>query len=249
MTHQAPFSRSERIIALLYGAASHCLFTLSVLTMIMSLLTGIQFGYGTLTGGLRIVSNTALILQFPVFHSLLLSNTGRGLLKFLAPTQIARHLQPTTYVMISSLQILLVFLLWSPHYQILWQPTGIFYLLHLTAFIASWLLLAKSMWDAHLGIQTGYIGWLSVWQNRAQILWPGLATHGLFRLCRQPIYFSFMLTLWTSPVWTFDKIYLASLWTIYCFVGPLLKERRFERLFGELFARYKERVPYWPLIR
>jgi cellulose synthase/poly-beta-1,6-N-acetylglucosamine synthase-like glycosyltransferase len=33
--------------------------------------------------------------------------------------------------------------------------------------------------------------------------------------------------------------------TAYCLVGPLFKEARFARQFGEPFARYQQNVPYW----
>jgi protein-S-isoprenylcysteine O-methyltransferase Ste14 len=102
------------------------------------------------------------------------------------------------------------------------------------------------MWDGHLGVQMGYIGWLSVWRRLPTIPWPDLPTRGVFRLCRQPIYFSFMLTLWTGPTWTMDKIYTATVWTVYCFVGPYFKERRQLSAFGARFLEYCERVPFWP---
>ena len=68
---------------------------------------------------------------------------------------------------------------------------------------------------------------------------------GLFRLCRQPIYVSFALTLWTVPSWTPDQLAVAVALTLYCVLGPLFKEARFRRSFGTEFARYRANVPYW----
>lgn len=249
MTLKVYYSKRERILALLYGAAAHTVFVIAVFTMIYALLTGLQIGLGRVTGWQRIAWNSALLLQFPLFHSLLLSSSGRQFLNALAPSRVSKSLQPTTYVIVSSIQLLCVFVFWSPLKVVLWQPEGVLYYLHLSAYTVSWLLLGKSMYDAHLGIQTGYIGWLSIWQNKPSIVWPGLAVGGLFKICRQPIYLSFSLTLWTSPVWTFDKIYLGSLWTLYCFLGPFFKERRFGKIYGELFEEYKKKIPYWPLFR
>jgi protein-S-isoprenylcysteine O-methyltransferase Ste14 len=148
--------------------------------------------------------------------------------------------------MVASFQLLLVFLLWSPEGRVLWVPTGIVYYVHCALYALSWLLLGKAMWDGHLGIQTGYIGWTSIWKGHRSIRWPKMPTEGLFRVCRQPIYFSFMLTLWTGPVWTIDKLCVALVWTAYCYFGPTYKEKRMSKRFGEEFAAYKERVPYWP---
>jgi protein-S-isoprenylcysteine O-methyltransferase Ste14 len=76
------------------------------------------------------------------------------------------------------------------------------------------------------------------------VRFPGLATRGLFAACRQPIYLGFALTLWTGPVWTPDHLLLAVLWSTYCLLGPLLKEKRFLRFHGAEFAAYRRAVPY-----
>ena len=43
-----------------------------------------------------------------------------------------------------------------------------------------------------------------------------------------------------------DKIYTATVWTVYCFVGPYFKERRQLSAFGARFLEYCARVPFWP---
>jgi protein-S-isoprenylcysteine O-methyltransferase Ste14 len=224
-------------------------FVLAVMTMIYSLYGGLQNGFGTFNGWGRLISNALLLIQFPLIHSLLLGPSKRSLLDHCAPRKIARQLQPTTYVLIASVQLLAVFFLWSPSREIVWEATGALLVMHVSLFILAWVLLGKSMYDAHLGIQTGYIGWLTVWRNEPRIRWPKLPTTGLFRVCRQPIYFSFMLTLWTGPVWTWDKFFMASIWTAYCYWGPELKEQRLARSYGEEFEAYRARVPYWPAIQ
>jgi protein-S-isoprenylcysteine O-methyltransferase Ste14 len=236
-------------VALLYGAISHAAFLVAVATMIYSLYGGLQIGFGRCHGTMRLLCNSLLLIQFPLLHSLLLHKSTRWLLNCVAPSGIARQLQPTTYVLVASLQLLAVFLLWSPGGEILWEPGGIIFAVHLVLFVVAWILLGKSMWDAHLGIQTGYLGWLTVWRNEPRIRWPGLPTTGLFRICRQPIYFSFMLTLWTGPIWTWDKLFVAGLWTAYCYWGPVLKEQRLGATWGEAFRKYCNRVPYWPGMR
>ena len=72
-----------------------------------------------------------------------------------------------------------------------------------------------------------------------------MPTTGLFRIVRQPIYVAFALTLWTVPTWTPDQLAVALVLTTYCLVGPLLKERRFKRRFGQIFVAYANCVPYW----
>jgi protein-S-isoprenylcysteine O-methyltransferase Ste14 len=243
----SPRLHRDRMIALGYGMVSHVLFLGSVAVMIWCLYWGLLPGLGPFAGPWRWIANFALLAQFPVLHSFLLAKRGRRVLMRLAPEPVSNRLQPTTYVTIASLQLLAVFLLWSSaDAKVLWHPRGAVLFLHTALYVGSWILLAKSMWDAHLGVQTGYIGWLSIWRGLPRIPWPALPTTGIFRVCRQPIYFSFMLTLWTGPVWTLDKVFLALLWTAYCYWGPTLKEHRTEQAYGSDFIEYRRSVPYWP---
>jgi hypothetical protein len=182
--NSGPFTAKERCVALGYGAISLTLFFAAVAVMITALYQGLHFGFGRLTGWERVTANTALLLQFPILHSVFLSRFGRSWLTRLAPAPLARHLQPTTYVLIASIQILAVFLLWSPGATILWEAQGPLRWLHNVSFTLAWLTLGKSMWDGHLGVQMGYIGWLSVWRRLPTIPWPDLPTRGVFRLCR-----------------------------------------------------------------
>lgn len=114
----------------------------------------------------------------------------------------------------------------------------------LTLYAASWLLLLRSIWDAGLAIQTGFLGWWAVSHNRRPV-YPPMPATGLFRMIRQPIYVAFALTLWTVPVWTPDQMVVAVVLTTYCVIGPLFKEALFRQRFGAEFARYVSRTPYW----
>ena len=100
------------------------------------------------------------------------------------------------------------------------------------------------MFDAGLGVQTGYLGWTSVFNGRKPEYGP-MPTRGLFAVSRQPIYLSFALILVTVPVWTPDHLAIASAWILYCLVGPLHKEAISAKRYGGEFAQYQSRVSYW----
>jgi hypothetical protein len=82
-------------------------------------------------------------------------------------------------------------------------------------YLASWLLLLKAIVDAGFAQQVGLLGWWAVYR-RVPVVYPPMPQHGLFRLCRQPIYVAFAMTLWTVPVWTPDQLEVALLLTAYC---------------------------------
>jgi len=234
----------HRGVALAIGLTGHALFAAAVVVMFLSLYHGLAWGGPRLSGWAALAANTTLAAQFAIGHSLLLSDRGRRLLARLTPLALGRDLATTTFAAAASLQLLLVFLLWSPS-GVLWvAPEGAPRSVLSTLYALSWLLLAKSMHDAGLGVQLGLTGWLSVWRGRRPT-YPPFPRGGLFRHTRQPIYVSFTLILWTEPDWTPDRLLLTLAWTAYCVLAPMLKERRYLRWYGDAFARYQKRVPYW----
>ncbi|MDJ0993295.1 MAG: isoprenylcysteine carboxylmethyltransferase family protein [Dinoroseobacter sp.] len=240
-----PLSTRARItLALVYAAACHGIFALAGLAMLVGLFTGMQTGFGQLTGWTAWVVNILLLAQFPLGHSFFLSNRGRSILCKLAPYGTGKILATTTYATIASLQLLALFTLWSPSGVILWQASGPTLWLLCVAYAVSWVLLTKASFDAGPTVQAGSLGWMALLRNRAPV-YPDMPEKGLFRVVRQPIYVSFALVLWCVPVWTPDQLLIATSYTAYCILAPRLKERRFERFYGDRFRAYRARVPYW----
>jgi ubiquinone biosynthesis O-methyltransferase len=243
-THASATTAKRRFLALTYGVLCHALFALAVSVMIYEMAFGLSRSWGVLHGPWRWIGNGLLLLQFPLVHSFLLSSRGRALLRVLAPAGLGADLSTTSYVIVASLQIFLLFGFWSPSGIIWWRAEGWMLVMMIALYTAGWLLLLKSMFDAGITLQTGALGWWAVYRN-TRPAYPPMPTRGLFRVCRQPIYLSFAITLWTVPVWTPDQLVLAVVLSVYCLTGPLLKEARFTRLFGREFEAYRARHPYW----
>ncbi|RBP46458.1 2-polyprenyl-6-methoxyphenol hydroxylase-like FAD-dependent oxidoreductase [Roseimicrobium gellanilyticum] len=243
-----PYTNLQRWTALAYGTLCHSFFIAAVVVMFVALHGGLTEGWSALSGWTGVAGNVLLLTQFAAGHSLLLGDRGRKWMARLAPFSLGRALSTTLFATISSLQLLLVFLWWSPSHVVWSAPAG--WLLHVldTLYAASWLLLAKSMYDAGMDVQIGLLGWRSVWRNEPAVYKP-FARAGTFRYVRQPIYLSFALILWTAPVWTLDHLLAALLWTGYCIAAPVLKEKRYARYYGDAFVRYQQRVPYWLPLR
>ncbi|MDJ0826116.1 MAG: isoprenylcysteine carboxylmethyltransferase family protein [Rhodobacter sp.] len=231
-------------LALLYGALCHGTFALAGLAMVWGLFTGLTQAFGAVPYPWALLANAALLLQFPLGHSLLLTDRGRRVLARLAPEPFGTTLATTTYAFIASLQLLALFTLWTPSGIVLWQAEGAAYWLMCALFAASWLILAKASFDAGPEVQGGWLGWTALARGIKPVF-PDMPQTGLFRVIRQPIYAGFALTLWTMPTWTADQVALATAYTAYCLLAPRLKERRFARFYGNRFRTYQARVPYW----
>ncbi|MFM7085301.1 MAG: methyltransferase family protein [Hyphomicrobium sp.] len=238
-----PPGLSRVFLALIFGILVHVLFTAAVVSMIGAMFFGMSKSFGHISWPWALLANGALIVQFPLVHSLLLSHRGDRLLAKLVPGTHGITLKTTSYAIIASAQLLLLFTLWTPSGIVWWQAEGVVLWAITAAYAVSWMLLMKASFDAGAEVQSGALGWMSLMANKRP-LFPDMPTSGLFRLIRQPIYVAFALTLWTVPVWTPDQLVLAILFTSYCLFAPLLKERRFAVRYGERFQRYREAVPY-----
>lgn len=239
----APPGVGRVVLALIMGIACHLIFGAAILSMIYAMFFGLSHGLGDVPYPWAIATNLALILQFPLAHSLLLTRRGLSVLSRCVPGAHGATLSTTTYAIIASLQLLALFWLWTPSGIVWWRAEGAALFIVCTAYALSFAFLGKAIFDAGVELQSGALGWLSLLARRAP-KFPDMPTLGLFRLIRQPIYLAFACTLWTVPVWTPDQLSLAILWTAYCIAAPVLKERRFAKQFGERFERYRTRVPY-----
>ncbi|TAJ02090.1 MAG: isoprenylcysteine carboxylmethyltransferase family protein [Planctomycetota bacterium] len=247
--------RAVRAAAVAYGALTHAAFAAAIACMAWALYHGLHGGPFDARGArpslaLALPVDALLIAQFPLLHSWLLGARGRALLARAFPAPHGAQLATTTFALVASLQLLLVFGAWIPLGPELARASGGWLGASQVAYAASFALLAKAIHDAGMGLQTGYIGWSAVAAGRKP-RYPAMPSGGLFRACRQPIYLGFALTLWTGPVISVDRLALALPWTAYCVFGPRLKERRFARWYGAAWSDYRARTPYmlpvrWP---
>ena len=238
-----PPGRGRIALALAMGAVCHLIFAVAVLSMMGAMFFGMSESFGTVPWPWALLANAALIVQFPLLHSVLLSKRGTKILARLIPGPHGGTLATTTYAIIASLQLAALFLLWTPSGIIWFRAEGWTFGLLCTLYAATWLLLMKASFDAGAEVQSGALGWMSL-LGKIRPVFPDMPTQGLFRLIRQPIYVAFALTLWAVPVWTPDQLVLAISYTAYCLLAPRLKEKRFEQRYGAEFDRYRANVPY-----
>ncbi len=230
-------------LALALGLVTHAVFALGVLAMIVAMFFGLSESFGRVPQPYAWAANIALIVQFPLAHSLFLTAKGSRILARLVPGPHGATLATTTYALIASAQLLALFTLWTPSGVVWWRAEGAAFVLVCAAYAAAWLILLKASFDAGAEVQSGALGWMSL-MARIAPRFPDMPTRGLFRVIRQPIYVAFALTLWTVPVWTPDQMLLAVAFTAYCLLAPRLKERRFAMRYGARFSAYRARTPY-----
>ena len=238
----------RRMVALAWGVATHGAFVLGVAAMAWSLHAGLHpwgGGLGEAGGPVAWLVDLALLAQFPLLHSWLLSKDAR-------PAWLVRAvlgskggvLGTSRFVIVSALRLLLAFTLWQPLSTTAWRPTGAFLVAHEAAFALAWILLVVAMREAGLSVQTGSLGWTSLWKGAAP-RFPAFRPIGLHALVRHPIYVAFTLVLWTAPTWTLDRFVLGGVWTVYCVLGARRKEARLLERHGAVWEEHAARTPFF----
>lgn len=233
----------EKVIAVAYGTVCHVAFLVAILLMAYDTYFGFTRALWPIGGEYGRWWNIALVLQFPVVHSVLLTTRGRRFMAWLAPAGIGDRLTTTTFAIISSLQLGSVFLLWTPTETVWFRPSGGVGVSMTLLFIGAWLLLGKAIWDASIALHTGFLGWNAVFRGDKPRFRPP-PDRGTYRVIRQPIYLAFALILLTGPVWSPDHLFFLMVWGGYCVIGPLFKEKRLLLWYGERYRRYQSAVPY-----
>ena len=234
----------NKLLAIFYGLMCHGIFLVAGVVMFFTILTGFQFSVGPTEGYSAVAINFLLLVQFPAGHSFFLSNRGMKVLEIFAPKSYAKTLRTTVYATIASIQLILLFTFWNFSGVFIWQIETPASITMIILNLLSWALLSISSIQAGYKVQTGSLGWTSVYQGKKPVF-PDMPTRGLFSIIRQPIYLSFSLVLWTSPQMTLDLFIVALTYSLYCYFGPMLKERRFQKLYGKRFSEYQQKVPYY----
>ena len=87
----APAGAGRIALAMFMGVLCHAIFMVAVLAMIWAMFFGLSQSFGQVPWPWAILANAALIVQFPLLHSLLLTGPGGRWLARLVP---GRHGAP-----------------------------------------------------------------------------------------------------------------------------------------------------------
>ena len=148
----------------------------------------------------------------------------------------------STYVLFSSLALLLLFWKWEPMGGVVWSVENTAGRLALNAlFAAGWLtVLVATFLINHFDL----FGLRQVWLHLLGRPYTSLKfrTPGLYRLVRHPLYVGWLMVFWSAPVMTAAHLVFAIATTAYILIAIQFEERDLVRAHAE-YADYRRRVP------
>jgi protein-S-isoprenylcysteine O-methyltransferase Ste14 len=174
-----------------------------------------------------------LLSLFALQHSIMARPAFKRLLTRIVPAQAER----STYVLASSLALLLLFWKWRPLGGTIWEVqnslgVSLFY----AAYAFGWVLvLLATVVINHFDL----FGLRQVWlylQGQPQSALK-FAMPWLYRVVRHPLYVGWITVFWSTPVMTVTHFIFALTTTIYILVAIQLEER-------DLMAKHPEYIDY-----
>lgn len=235
-----------RLSALLYGAVCYAVFLVTFLYAIgfvagLGVPKHIDSGVGD--GMVRaLLVNLALLMLFAVQHS----GMARPGFKRWWTRFVPEAIERSTYVLLTSVALILLFRFWQPLPQVIWNvgnPAARIVLYALSAL--GWLLvLTGTFVISHFDL----FGLKQVWQySRGRRQHDGHApfvTRAYYRIVRHPLMLGFLVAFWATPTMTLGHLLFALATTGYILVAvKCLEERDLVAQYGDTYRDYQRRVP------
>jgi len=196
--------------------------------------------------GRALAIDAVLLGLFAVQHSVM----ARSAFKRWWTTIIPHAAERSTYVLLSSLALFLLFWQWQPIAYPIWQLEG----------TPAGLVLTEIYWGGWLiaFVSTFLISHFDLFSLRQALsVLRGTSlpkecfkTALLYKVARHPIMPGFILAFWATPTMTAGHLLFATMTTGYILVALRFEKKDLSETFGASYGEYRARVPmivpFWP---
>lgn len=188
----------------------------------------------------RLIIDALLLSLFAIQHSVM----ARAWFKRRWTQVVAPLLERSTYVLIASSTLLLLFWQWRPigTEQIVWDvrnSTGRL-VLQLLFWVGWIIVLISTFLINHFDL----FGLNQAWHYLKGTECPPLVfrTPGFYKGVRHPIYLGFIIAFWSTPRMSIGHLFFAVMTTAYMILAIQFEERDLVRAHGEKYEDYRKHV-------
>jgi protein-S-isoprenylcysteine O-methyltransferase Ste14 len=232
----------SRFILFFYGLVSYVVFFVTFLYAI-GFVSGLVVPKTIDTGTVvpmaeALIVNLLLMSVFAIQHSVMARKQFKQWWTQFVPKTVER----STYVLLASLALVLLFWQWRPIPTVIWQIDNAQIAMAVTglSFVGWLVVLTSTFLINHFEL----FGLHQVANNLTGRPMPALRfrTPLYYQFVRHPIYLGFIIAFWAAPTMTVGHLLFAAVTMAYIVIGILLEERDLVDLFGDDYRRYKDRV-------
>ena len=184
-----------------------------------------------------LVINALLLGVFAVQHSVM----ARPKFKAVWTRIVPRSAERSTYVLFSSLALILLFRFWQPLPQTMWSTEGGVAQFLMAFSLLGWVMVLISTFlisHFHLfGLHQGFARLMGYDSTGGPFVTPLF-----YKYIRHPIYAGFIIAFWSAPVMSLGHLVFAIATTGYILIGIWFEERDLTTHFGARYARYQQDV-------
>lgn len=244
----------SRLIAFIYGVGCY-LFFLAVFTYLVAFVADIPVSglvpktvsHGAPSGsGGAIVLNILLMLLFGLQHSIMARSGFKKFVQNLVPP----HIERSTYVLVSSLALVLLMWQWQPVEGIVWHVEATWAKLLLWGLFGfGWVLIfVATFLTDHFDL----FGLRQVYLYLAKRSYEHVefTRAFLYKIIRHPMMLGLLISFWAVPTMTFSHLLFSIGMSIYVFMGIYFEERALLKVLGDDYAQWRSRTPMvfpaWP---
>jgi len=232
----------RRTLLLLYSTASYLIFLAIFLYAIGFVgCVGVQKCVDTGTAGslsTAILVDALLLGAFAIQHTIMARRWFKRWWTSIVPAAAER----STYVLVASLLLALLFWRWRPMPAVVWNIQGGGTRIALDAlFVVGWVvILSGTFMIDHFDLFGLRQGWLAFRQR--EYTHPPFTTAGYYRYTRNPLMLGFIIAFWASPTMTVGHVFFAAASTAYILAGIAFEERDHAYWLGSQYLEYKSRT-------
>ncbi|HMG33195.1 MAG TPA: isoprenylcysteine carboxylmethyltransferase family protein [Blastocatellia bacterium] len=189
--------------------------------------------------GEGLLINAGLLALFALQHSIMARPWFKRVWTRVIPEQAER----STYVLFSSLALIVLFWQWRPMGGVVWRVESQAFSIALYSVCAmGWLLVLISTFLLNhfdlFGLRQVYLFLIGKKCTPLVFRTPILYQH-----VRHPLYLGWLLAFWSTPVMTAPHLVFSIATTAYIFMAIQFEEKDLTDFHGESYRRYKKSVP------
>jgi len=233
----------KRWLAFTYGALSYAAFFgvfLYMIGFVGNLVVPKSIDSGTAYPFMpALLVNTFLIALFAIQHTVM----ARWQFKKHWVKIIPRHIERSTFVLVTSVLLAIIFWQWRTMPGVVWEvENAIGRSVLYGLFWAGWLILLTS---TYLINHFELFGLEQVYRNvRGQeYVPPKFKTPLLYKFVRHPMMTGILIAFWATPRMTVGHLVFAVGMTAYIAMGTYFEERDLVHHLGDSYREYQDRVP------